>query len=165
VNLSSKKYLFLIKKHWNSIYSNIFVFFATDIILSHTNQMKSKAKNSKISHVIISVLFCISFGCSNPDSKISDVSEQLSNSEERINELTNEDWKQLDAQLEALTKDLDENRSNYSADQIKSVNELKGKYAAMKLKKGLEDAKNGLNDFKEQVEGFIEGIKPDSTEK
>jgi hypothetical protein len=42
---------------------------------------------------------------------------------------------------------------------------LQGRYFAVAVKKGFNDFQESLNDFGNQMEGFIEGIKSDTNNK
>ncbi len=46
--------------------------------------------------------------------------------------------------------------------QIKEVNDLIGRYQALKVKSGLNKLKNGINDFIDQTKSFIKNITSDS---
>ena len=50
-----------------------------------------------------------------------------------------------------------------TSDENAHINELKGKYQALKVKAALKDMKNELNDIIEQSKSFVEELISDST--
>jgi len=61
-----------------------------------------------------------------------------------------------------IQQDLEENRANYTDEEVREIGKLQGRYAALILKKGVDEIKDNLNNFKNQMEGFIEGINTNS---
>ena len=50
-----------------------------------------------------------------------------------------------------------------TSDENTRINELKGKYKALKVKAGLEDMKNELNNIIDQSKSFVKELISDST--
>ena len=72
--------------------------------------------------------------------------------------MTKHDFENLELQIKDLEQDHSETRGKYTDEQIKDIGKLQDRYAAFSVKKG-------LNDFGNQMEGFIEGIKSDTNNK
>jgi hypothetical protein len=77
--------------------------------------------------------------------------------------MSEEDWTKLELSMAELEQDLEMNRNDYSAEQIKEAGKIQGTYAALVIKKGLNDLQESVQDFGNQMEGFIEGINSDTT--
>ena len=74
------------------------------------------------------------------------------------------DWAKADTTFAQFEKDcLYKWDKDLTADENARINELKGKYLAIKVKAGLIDLKNGLNDLLEQSESFVKELGLDST--
>ncbi len=116
---------------------------------------------------LICTLILISslFACNQPQSNIDGVSALIEHAENSGEEMSESDVQKLGSSIEKLQKDLDENRAKYSDDQVKEVGKLKGRYAAIVAKKGLNNFKESVKDFGNQVEGFIEGITDSTNNK
>lgn len=110
----------------------------------------------------IMVLFFLS-ACNNEQSKIEKALTEIEKAEMGIEEMTAEDWMELEFQMKALESDFELNRPNYSEEQVKEVGRIQGKYVALVMKKGLNDLQESVQDFGNQMKGFIEEIESDTT--
>ena len=77
--------------------------------------------------------------------------------------LTQSDLDKMELKMEELEKDLELNRNNYTDEQVKEIGRLQGRYAAILVKKGINDFQESVKDLNNQMEGFMEGIKDDTT--
>lgn len=74
------------------------------------------------------------------------------------------DWAKADTTFAHFDKEYSNKwNKDFSPDENARFNELKGKYLAIKVKAGLIDLKNGLNDLLEQSESFVKELGLDST--
>jgi hypothetical protein len=74
------------------------------------------------------------------------------------------DWAKADTTFAHFDKEYSNKwNKDFTADENARFNELKGKYLAIKVKAGLIDLKNGLNDLMEQSKSFIKELGLDST--
>ncbi len=66
--------------------------------------------------------------------------------------------------IDEIDSSIEINRSAFTSDQLREFGNLKGRYAALLLKKGINDFQESVKDLGNQMEGFIEGIT-DTTKK
>lgn len=97
-----------------------------------------------------------------PKTKIESIEETLTKAEKNISTVDSTDLKKLETQMYEIQQDLEENRANYTDEEVREIGKLQGRYAALILKKGVDEIKDNLNNFKNQMEGFIEGINTNS---
>lgn len=71
---------------------------------------------------------------------------------------TDKDWAQTDVKIEQITNDIEKNPENYSPEKIEKINNMIGKYQALKLKKGLNSIQDALKNFGQQMDGAIKEI-------
>jgi uncharacterized protein YciU (UPF0263 family) len=66
---------------------------------------------------------------------------------------TSEDWEKADKQMEIYNKQFEELRISLSKEERDKINQLIGRYQGLKIKKGIKDFKNAIEDLGEQVKG------------
>jgi hypothetical protein len=71
---------------------------------------------------------------------------------------TDKDWEQTDAKIEQISNDIEQHPEDYSPETMEKMNNLIGKYQALKLKKGLNSIQDALKNFGQQMEGAIKEI-------
>jgi hypothetical protein len=71
---------------------------------------------------------------------------------------TEKDWEQTDAKIEQISNDIEQNPEDYSPETMEKINNMIGKYQALKLKKGLNSIQDALKNFGQQMEGAIKEI-------
>jgi DNA-nicking Smr family endonuclease len=71
---------------------------------------------------------------------------------------TDKDWEQTDAKIEQISNDIEQNPEDYSPETMEKINNMIGKYQALKLKKGLNSIQDALKNFGQQMEGAIKEI-------
>jgi hypothetical protein len=123
--------------------------------------MISKLAQSSILIAIIGTLF----SCNHTQSGIDKASSMIENAEKNQRVLSQEDFDKMGIKMEALQKDLEENRKDYTDEQVKEIGKLQGRYAAIAIKKGMNDFQESVNDLGNQMEGFIEGITDTTNNK
>jgi hypothetical protein len=95
---------------------------------------------------------------------ISKFDEFVSKTSSNCKDFTEKDWAEADSTFAHLENDdLKKWKNELTPDESKHINELKGKYYALKVKDGLIDLKNGLKDLEEQGESFVKELGLDST--
>jgi hypothetical protein len=103
--------------------------------------------------------------CNVEQIKIDSAAKALDKAETGMSEMTEEEWIDFEHAFEELENDLSINKKNYSAEQIKAIRKLQGRYAALMLKKGFQDTKGIIEDIGSQIEGFIDGIGQDTSQR
>ncbi len=78
--------------------------------------------------------------------------------DKNYNKYTEKDWEQTDAKIEQITFEIEQNREDYSPETMEKINNMIGKYQALKLKKGLNSFQDALKNFGQQMEGAIKEI-------
>ena len=102
--------------------------------------------------------------CNVEQIKIDAAAKALDKAETGMSEMTDDQWLDLEITIEELENDLSINKKKYTAEQIKAIRKLQGRYAALMLKKGFQDTKGIIEDIGSQIEGFIDGIGQDTTQ-
>jgi hypothetical protein len=97
--------------------------------------------------------------CNPADSKIKRMESQIDKSENGTTSLSDAEWEKLGKEIEALQSDLDNNRTKYTDEQIRSIGKLQGRYTVISIKRGAQKFKEKIKDAGKQIEGFIEGMK------
>ena len=102
--------------------------------------------------------------CESKQSCISKFDEFVSETSTNCKNYTDTDWAKADTTFAQFEKDcLYKWDKDLTADENARINELKGKYQAIKVKAGLLDLKNGLNNLLEQSKSFVKELTSDST--
>jgi hypothetical protein len=71
---------------------------------------------------------------------------------------SDKDWEQTDIKIEQISNEIERNPEDYTPQTMEKINNLIGKYQALKLKKGLNSIENALKNFGQQMEGAINEI-------
>ena len=109
-------------------------------------------------------LFLILQSCESKKTYISKFDEFVSETSTNYKIFSEKDWVRVDSTFALLENDgLNKWRNELTPDESKHVNELKGKYYALKVKAGFEGVKNGLNDLIDQTDSFLKELTSDST--
>jgi hypothetical protein len=110
--------------------------------------------------LIANILFlCAIFSCTNSATSVkSNINSIVIDTENNYKSFTEDDWLKKDKELEELTKKFDENRSNYTPEQIEEINKLIGRYSVLKIKKAGNDLMIDLQDMGQQLGGAIEAL-------
>lgn len=107
-------------------------------------------------------LLIIMNSCDRNQPKIEDISNQIEVAAAGIEEMTDDDWNQLAEAIDELEEFLHSNRRDLTEEQISEINRIKGKFAALLIKKEIYDLENTFLDFKDQMEGFVDEISIDT---
>jgi hypothetical protein len=119
-------------------------------------------ENKIINSFAILILILTMLSCKQSQDRINKTAEMIERAEKSKETLTQIEIDKMEIEMEELQKDLENNRINYSDQQIQQIGKLQGRFAAMLLKKGITDFQETVKDLGNQMEGFIDGIS-DST--
>ena len=75
---------------------------------------------------------------------------------------SDKEWERADTLFARLDREEDKFQSDFTLEDLKHINELKGKYLAFKTKAGLNSLKNGLMNAIDQAQSFIKELGSDS---
>lgn len=100
--------------------------------------------------------------CNLSQSKLDKAKTLIEYAEQNEKEMTSEKWSNLNIIIFDLENELKSKRYKYSDDWVKEIGKIQGRYAALMVKKGIDDFHKSVKDLGNQMEGFIEGIT-DST--
>lgn len=100
--------------------------------------------------------------CNSIQIKLDKVGSELEYAEKHKNELTAKEWSNLALMIEELEGDFELNRDKYTTEQIKEFGTIQGRYTALKIKKGINDFQESINEVGSQMQGFIEGFRKDT---
>ncbi len=100
--------------------------------------------------------------CDPVQHKLDSTAAEIEYAQNNLSEMSEEDWIKLEISMDELEQDLEANREDYSEEQIKEAGNIQGKYAALVMKKGFNELQESVQDFGNQMEGFIEGINSDT---
>jgi len=112
--------------------------------------------------LFLSLIFITSCDRLNPVEKQLD--NFVSDLESQKTTLTTAEWENADQTIEAFRQKIDASRNNMTVEQIASSNKAIGRYTALRLKSGLKDFKNSLDDLGDQLKGMVEELV-DTTQK
>ena len=111
-----------------------------------------------IFYLIFTIFFLASLSCNRVQSKFNNASNEIENAQQNIKEMNSSDWSELKNTMTELEDHFESNKDNYSDEQVKEIGRIQGKYAALLVKKGINDFQESLKDLGNQVEGLVEGI-------
>lgn len=114
-------------------------------------------KDMNVLKMIVVVAFAIvaMSSCATTTQKINDlVDDTVRNSET----LTEEEWAERDSRLEELLRQYEANPDAFSEEERQSIDYALGQYYGAQVKQGLQDARRGIEDFLDQLPGFIDGF-------
>lgn len=120
------------------------------------------AMRSSLMGMLFLGLSVLTQSCDKKQSQIDQIDSIVKRAEQNKDVLSEMDWKNLDEKMQKLQYNLENNRKEYSEEQIRQVGKLQGKYAALLIKKELKDFQKSVNNLGSQMEGFIEGITDSS---
>jgi gas vesicle protein len=109
-------------------------------------------------YLIFTIFILSSLSCNRVQSKLNNASNQIENAQQNIKEMNSSDWSELKNTMTELEDHFESNKDNYSDEQVKEIGRIQGKYAALLVKKGINDFQESLKDLGNQVEGLVEGI-------
>ena len=109
-------------------------------------------------------LFLILQSCESKKTYISKFDEFVSETSTNYKNFSEIEWAKADTTFAHFENEfLNKWNNDLTSDENARINELKGKYQAIKIKAGLLDLKNGLNNLLEQSKSFVKELASDST--
>ena len=105
------------------------------------------------------------FSCNQSQSGIEKASKMIEHAEQSKDALAQSEFVNMELKMDELQKDLETNRKNYTDEQVKEIGKLQGRYAAILVKKGIDNFQESVKDLGNQMEGFIEGITDSTNNK
>jgi hypothetical protein len=120
--------------------------------------------NKKIKFLILSLVVLVS--CAREEKKefITDLNSFVTETTDKCEKFSDDDWEKADATfLQLRNEEYPRHKQELTPEESKRVNELIGKYAALRVKTGIQNLKSNLNDLMEQADSFVKEMKIDST--
>jgi hypothetical protein len=116
--------------------------------------------------VTIFSVFCtvMLVACYGEQSKIDSLKNDVVAMEQSPQTMSKTEIDEIEQKINEIDAEIENNRSKFTSEQIREFGNLKGRYAALILKKGINDFQESVKDLGNQMEGFIEGIT-DTTNK
>ena len=109
-------------------------------------------------------LFLILQSCESKKSYISKFDEFVSETSTNYKNFSETEWANADTTFAHFEKEYSNKwNKDLTSDENAHINELKGKYQALKVKAALKDMKKEVNDIIEQSKSFVEELISDST--
>ena len=110
-------------------------------------------------------LFLILQSCESKKSYISKFDEFVSETSTNYKNFSETEWAKADTTFAHFEKEYSNKwNKDLTPDENAHINELKGKYQALKVKSGIKDIKNELNDIIEQSKSFVKELISDTTD-
>lgn len=110
----------------------------------------------------ISIMAGIS-SCNSVSSRLDRIEKKMNKADQNLDAFTNEDWADLEKEMNELGKDMEKNEGTYTTEEREKANVLVGRYGNLMVKKGGNDVINELKDGVNQLKGLF-GADADSTE-
>jgi hypothetical protein len=88
--------------------------------------------------------------------KYEQIQESMKKLENIKTDFSEEEWYQLELEIEILKTELQTNRRNYSDEEIENINKLIGNYYAIKLTHEAKTITRDFLDASQQLEGIFE---------
>jgi len=111
-----------------------------------------------VGHFLFFFTLFIAGSCDLKQENINSLIEEIEVAMESVEKRSENDWNELSLIMNELEEELNDNRDDFSEDQIKKVNKLKGKYAALLVRKEIHSLEETFSDIQDQVESFVEEI-------
>jgi hypothetical protein len=96
--------------------------------------------------------------CDSFDSVDVRITNYVNEIEKNVGNMTANDWKEADLQMEVFQNELVESQMDLTEIQIGTANQAIGRYGGLRIKQGIGDFKNQLKDLGNQLEGVIDEL-------
>jgi len=117
--------------------------------------------------IAISILFSITLNSCESyqrDSYLGDFNHFIDKIEKKGNSFGEKDWQNADIEFKSLSEDEYEKfKNNLTEEQNSKINDLKGKYYALRIKQGIKEFGKGLKNSLEQINSAAKELAADST--
>lgn len=127
----------------------------------------NQSKLMKHFKYILFIIVLLSQSCSfsAKENYLDDFTAFVSEVEKNYTSLSPEDWEIKDEELKQFTENkFDEHRKALTDEDKKAIGKLVGRYSVVRAKGYGKQFKDGINDAKNYIEGFLEGLS-DETNK
>jgi hypothetical protein len=127
----------------------------------------NQSKLMKHFKYILFIIVLLSQSCSfsAKENYLDDFTAFVSEVEKNHTSLSPEDWEIKDEELKQFTENkFDEHRKALTDEDKKAIGKLVGRYSVVRAKGYGKQFKDGINDAKNYIEGFLEGLS-DETNK
>ncbi|NLK93455.1 MAG: hypothetical protein GX273_10160 [Bacteroidales bacterium] len=116
--------------------------------------------------LFIIVLLSQSCSFSAKENYLDDFTAFVSEVEKNYTSLSPEDWEIKDEELKQFTENkFDEHRKALTDEDKKAIGKLVGRYSVVRAKGYGKQFKDGINDAKNYIEGFLEGFSDEIKQK
>ena len=113
---------------------------------------------NKLKYILFSISIFIFNSCDSFDTVDVRITKYVNEIEKNVGNMTANDWKEADLQIEVFQNELEESKLDLTEIQIGTANQAIGKYGGLRIKQGIGDFKNQLKDLGNQLEGVIEEL-------
>ena len=108
-----------------------------------------------ISGILVSFGLAVT-GCGSYQVEIDKAVATLKTMEAQEHHLTSDELEALELQMTELNAHVAAHREDYTEEQLREIGRIQGRYTAFKMRKAFREA---TEDFKNQVEGFVDGLR------
>ncbi len=123
----------------------------------------------KFATIIFLLFFTVTlFSCESyqRNNYVSNFDHFIDNLETKSTTYNDKDWQDADNEFKNLSEiEYDKYKTNLTEDQNSKINDLKGKYYALRIKQGIKEFGKGLKNSLEQINSVTKEIASDSTIK
>jgi hypothetical protein len=120
--------------------------------------------NRKIYCLILTLIVLVS--CTKDEKKeyITNLDSFVTETTENYKDFDDDDWEKADdAFLKLRNDEYPKYKQELTPEESKRINELIGKYAALRVKDGILDFKSSVNDLMQQADSFVKEMESDTT--
>lgn len=128
----------------------------------------NQSKLMKHFKYILFIIVLLSQSCSfsAKENYLDDFTAFVSEVEKNYTSLSPEDWEIKDEELKQFTENkFDEHRKALTDEDKKAIGKLVGRYSVVRAKGYGKQFKDGINDAKNYIEGFLEGFSDEIKQK
>lgn len=127
----------------------------------------NQSKLMKHFKYILFIIVLLSQSCSfnAKENYLDDFTAFVSEVEKNYTSLTPEDWEIKDEEFKQFTETkFDEHRKALTDEDKKAIGKLVGRYSVVRAKGYGKQLKDGINDAKNYIEGFLEGLSDETNQ-
>ena len=105
----------------------------------------------------MSIVFCL-FACSTKQEPISNLSALVEEVQANGSNYSENDWSVIAQELDAIEREMEQYKGEYTDEEIKEIGRLKGILLAQYTKYSVKNIKNGVENAMKEAEGLIDGF-------
>jgi len=102
--------------------------------------------------------------CNNKLNYQNDIESIVKKAQKEDANITAKEWEDADLKMEKFKEDFDLKKEQMTKEERDEANELMGRYVAVRIKGSLNELKENISDFDNQMDGAMKELT-DSTEK